>query len=1216
MKKFFQKVLDKLIDTLQQLRESFSTTGDHDLPFSSLAPLPIGDSQGYYCKALKWALENRTEKEIRNIALTGPYGSGKSTVLKTFQKAEKANYKFLNISLATFREEKPSKDEEGNLIKQDKKTLLRLIETSILEQIFYNERPENIPDSRFKRITRIPVWKKLIYSAGITIVILATVSMFQLEIFRKLFIYISASNEQQIWLHWILIFIVSGGVFAMAYKSIRIVNSLAINKLTIQNAEIGFSGLSKSVMNRHIDELVYFFSERPYDVVVFEDLDRFEQTEIFTKLRELNLILNSSSGDLRGPIVFVYAIRDEIFVDKKERTKFFDFIIPIIPVINSSNSAEMLYKKRNDYGWGVSDGLIESISFYLDDMRLLHNVCNEFYIYRNLLDEKLLPDKMFAIISYKNLYPDDFVKLINNEGELYQLFQSVRKWVKEDLDDISNEINKRKKEIAEIEALKLNDLKELRKLYILEYLSDTKDFRSFYLKGKEVSIKEAQDDDYFHRLEQDQFSYFNSRLSRNNFNLTFSQVESLVDSRRTYKEREKEVLRYTSGRVDLLKDEIREFEKQMNRTRRYKTRDFIIKGYFTDTALLNPQLIKVLLRNEAISEDYANYISLFHSVSITKKDYQFLLSIRNEESLDFEYTLNNINKLILKLQIEDFRTRYVLNYDLLNYLLTDVEKFSEQLQAILGSIIDATLNSMEFLKGFVKVTPNLEVFFFLLSEAWPNIWKFLQNNKGVTELDKSEFYKYIIWYSKISALQKIVNQSDLAEVISSDTNFLSLIDDSERIKEVISSLRIKFVNLNFDDSPKELLWYVYEHRSYALNESSLKGMMKSFGKFEVTQFEQANLSSLKNSGCEELIDYVFDEMNQYIEQVYLKLENNTEEPEPEIIEILNHQSIELDKKRNIIKLTSTKITEIQNVELIGLYDYILSNKKMEPTWENVLYYYLKQEHKFDDHLIVFLSDLENAKKLSSAKIPSKYDSEKTVDNFSRALINAIDIELDIYGQLMKSVPWVYPSLNVNDLPRENIEHLIDLYILKGTIENFSLLQENEAADLSIRLIERNADEFIKLSDEIKLDGNDLTRLLQSDRLEDLQKFEFVKVLPISTISSNQFNTTKITEIVLRNPSVELDVEVLDYILMAKEVPVGHRVKMYVLKKSTQSNKSFFQSFLNQLGGKYIEILHPSKRSKFPNNGDHVQLLNIAKQEGFISSYKVEKEKYLRIYKPW
>ena len=74
----------------------------------------------------------------------------------------------------------------------------------------------------------------------------------------------------------------------------------------------------------------------------FEDLDRLEDPSIFIHLRELNTLLNNYDG-IKGRIVFVYAIRDDIFTDT-DRTKFFEFIIPVIPIINLRIQGKSFYK--------------------------------------------------------------------------------------------------------------------------------------------------------------------------------------------------------------------------------------------------------------------------------------------------------------------------------------------------------------------------------------------------------------------------------------------------------------------------------------------------------------------------------------------------------------------------------------------------------------------------------------------------------------------------------------------------------------------------------------------------------------------------------------------------------------------------------------------------------------------------------------------------------
>lgn len=79
---------------------------------------------------------------MKNIALSGPYGSGKSSVIKTYLK-KYPKTKYLSISLAAFST--PTKSVNGE---DDKTTLLaddwtlddvdeNVIEEGILKQLFY-----------------------------------------------------------------------------------------------------------------------------------------------------------------------------------------------------------------------------------------------------------------------------------------------------------------------------------------------------------------------------------------------------------------------------------------------------------------------------------------------------------------------------------------------------------------------------------------------------------------------------------------------------------------------------------------------------------------------------------------------------------------------------------------------------------------------------------------------------------------------------------------------------------------------------------------------------------------------------------------------------------------------------------------------------------------------------------------------------------------------
>lgn len=79
--------------------------------YRDLTPIDSIENGDEYIKALNWAFQN---KKVRNIALTGPYGSGKSSIIETFLHKYTIRGSALKISMATFRKGDHGKEESAS----------------------------------------------------------------------------------------------------------------------------------------------------------------------------------------------------------------------------------------------------------------------------------------------------------------------------------------------------------------------------------------------------------------------------------------------------------------------------------------------------------------------------------------------------------------------------------------------------------------------------------------------------------------------------------------------------------------------------------------------------------------------------------------------------------------------------------------------------------------------------------------------------------------------------------------------------------------------------------------------------------------------------------------------------------------------------------------------------------------------------------------------
>ena len=377
-----------------------------------------------YASEAKILHEKIDMHHVSNIAVVAKYGAGKSSAINTYlslyrNKGDKivngkkvagkpSKNHYARISLSTFN------NESYNEVS---------IERSILQQLLYSTKKRDLPKSKIERTNKTPFWE---IGLGVLVILLTIISavFFILDI-SDLFLF--KINDMSLrWYLFGLAFIGSIIIFTVLIyfrklKSFKYKDIEADFEVDENNRAVEV----KNLINKFIDEVLYFFECVNINLVIFEDLDRLENTEIFAKLRELNTIINQNQNGISKKVTFLYAVKDDMFKKAEERAKFFDFILPIIPIINPVTTKDhivKLFNRINDERLKISERFIQNIALYIPDMRILKNTFNDYLImFSKILGDEdnckyLDKEKLFALCLYKNLYPYDYSEMEMNQG--------------------------------------------------------------------------------------------------------------------------------------------------------------------------------------------------------------------------------------------------------------------------------------------------------------------------------------------------------------------------------------------------------------------------------------------------------------------------------------------------------------------------------------------------------------------------------------------------------------------------------------------------------------------------------------------------------------------------------------------------------------------------------------------------------------------------------
>lgn len=1182
--------------------------------YKDLTPIDNINNGDEYLNALEWALNN---PKVKNIALAGPYGAGKSSIIETYLSREKDKKniyeqhkfakKYLKISMATFIE---AHNNEGN------ETKIEIdadeVEKGILKQLFYKVEHKKIPQSRYRKLQPIHSMNVLVKVIMTSIILILFGEIFFPDICKNIWNKIDAFAMRYSWLvgktAGVAIVLAIVGIGITSYLAKIIMSRFRVKELklpadtTLQVSE----DTEESVFNKNLDEIMYFFEETQYQLIFFEDLDRLENRKIFVHLRELNNLLNNDEAINHKPIVFVYAVRDDIF-SKEDRTKFFDFIIPVIPIVNATNSGEILLEKLDnakEHGicHKISQGFVLDIAPFISDMRIIQNIYNEFVVYKKTLQTEqhlnLSDEQMMAIIIFKNLYPSDFADIQGEKGIIKKAFQDRNVYVFTKIKELQQKIDSNTELVEKTTQNIFKSVRELKYAFLVEITEGEGVARGFNGYPGRISSANVLSDNFdLHQFQEKDYRAEYVSFSGHTGVVDMSEKVDVVDE---YIKRCEAIKKYTDKNIEKIKEEIIELK---NKKQKLSSRSiqWLIENDSSENVLSKEvkdnKFLVFLLRRGYLDEKYANYINYFKGNSITTNDMNFILAVKNQEPQPFDYQLTKIKQVIQRLQDYEFEQKAIYNFQIMEELLGE-EKISNKLEVFVRQLADGAETSWQFIDEFVDKTKYQKKFVQILSAKWNSMWEYILRQNTMTYGRQVYYLKLIIEYVDEKELSLLNVENCITSYFEKHEDILQQLNDvsSNKIIAAINNCDICFEKLNIANVSDDVVEYIFDNCRFKLNDCMIRNVISYKKKNLLKMFENQPYSTIIKLEYQPLTEYVYENMKEYIEAVVLK-KTIIEDEKEDIIDLLRRTLEESDLCANIIRLENFEIEkladcleqEIQNKrDKVGVvWNTLLEQNKIGISWENTMLYW--KYYSISNYLKKFIE--VNVDKLSVEK------NNYVTDNFAKDIINA-KFEDSVLKKLLPVLPMKTFDLDVEQLPENILAIMVECNYFGYTIEYYqSIAERNE--DIAVEYIVKNQAEFYNSLEDFSMTKNVLERLLFEQKIPMDNREELFE----------KYAKTYMTEKIALNMNAEGFKVTKTLFDIAWEILSENQKERLMIANLELLNVDDMEKCFGELSGQYSVLTERTKRRniKLDNTENNRKLVEYLKKIDYITSFWEEEK---------
>lgn len=1155
--------------------------------------------------------------DILNIALTGSYGSGKSSILRDFKDSTKKN-KVVQISFSSLGANiqgyinKSGDDEHDRL-----NNLTNLIQKEIVKQILFKEKYKNIPYSKYKRVSspRLPL---VFLNAALLSSILLVILLINGWLAKLLEI---ASLSEFLWQVAFCadLFITATALFAIFLLTAA--GKIHIDKIGASSVSLSLSG-SASYFDEYLDEIIYFFEAGGYNVVIFEDIDRFESLYIFETLRQLNTILNNSE-QIKQPVTFIYAIKDSIFakevvdakVDHKERsanrTKFFDLIIPVVPFITNVNSQDHILQVFDAEYQDIIREPASVVAKYITDMRLVVNIYNEFLIFKDkvvLPDSGLSLDKLFAVVAYKNWNLDEFEKVKDGDSSIDKVIAAHSEYVDGRIRAINSEIRGKESALKIINTVaeRSQSLGGILTEYIAAVLRQVQgSAQSYSLNSTSYSQEDFATEDFWSDIIKGGdtttliVTYRASTGYTQNLTLTATDISNICGDSLDKTQWDTKATETIESEIGLLRSEANKLPYLSIKELIRESPTFLTKLKGLDEGkVIADEVAWQLIKSGYIDTEFVHYTSLYYSTSMSLKARSFLLNnVRlNKQSLHHKFEGDDdIQALLEKMGSTYLSDKSMYNISIVDYLLS---KDDTRANKIITNLADGNTDNLQFINTYVKEGSEVTKFIQRLAAQWDGIFTYITSNDEMDDKKKGHFISLAlaagsesIKYKTNPSVKSFIESSTInIQVLTNKNEDSSVVDDACRL---LMEFGIEFDT--FDNLNKPAQEAVKDYGLYAVNEQNLTFILGS---------PRVSLDTIKRTN-EYVYSHLLGHLGEYTDLFQNRASSEyTLAGEDGFESVIDEVSkLSIDDLGTILANADLSSCIVQDINKLGsdTWPLLVENVILSNTLSNVLAYF-ELSHADDKTVIndLLAEYLNTSETVVLDKDYAEYTPEN-VKTFVLAVLNSSKINV------VATVNIVHDSYKGGYIDASEIKPqdgtLYGALLSKGCIDdtqvNFEAIRNRSWETKSAYIA--HSRKFLEYIAALALNTDELNSIAEDNSIPDAVNEYIVDNITTYSAELSINSASHFAEFALRKSKV-LNAAALKVILDGADKETSVKLIGLAMENLDASD---MLTLMPVVGGEYKKLSEKNKRPSFTNTDYNLSLISRLKELGLVSSYELK-----------